>query len=457
MSEQRNVLKVLGRGAAGGIDRRTLLTVLVAALGTTPRWSEASHQARRSLPARGAVLQPSRPITASRWSDAAVKELRQLQETAYLELGARMRIPGDASAVYRRLTLPRMPAERISPERFREAAGGRLDPDAMRAAEKQLTEYNAKYGNVQPPTPYEDPTLYMTLLEMSDSMEAVWSSVSNRPMPRVLLGTVPTATIESGSGIINAEIKRVMANEYIIVFQRGLFDFAYEMAKLAAGAVPPLDQRGAFTRNVDVSAAASNPSVIEQFHRILHAYVVLGESRRIPPYEIDKAREFTAGLMIRSLELFVLGHEYGHPVVSPPERSLGPAPADPRLVSRWNNEYAADEMGVRLTHAGMGNLSLTFWGAVQFFSCMEAFRRALSILRTGAVGTDSSGGHPPSPFRAQYLSSVISTLASGAESKQAIQLGAQLDVFWRRLWQAVEPRWVEMYKGKKERPSEIWS
>jgi hypothetical protein len=88
---------------------------------------------------------------------------------------------------------------------------------------------------------------------------------------------------------------------------------------------------------------------------------------------------------------------------------------------------------------------------------MEAFRRALSILRTGAIGTGSSGSHPPSPSRAQYLSSVISTLAPGAESEQAIQLGAQLDVFWRRLWQAIEPRWVEMYKRKKERPSEIWS
>ena len=115
---------------------------------------------------------------------------------------------------------------------------------------------------------------------MADSIEAVWKSKNLPTPPRVLLGTLPTATIEEGSGIINAETIPVQQNEYIIVFQRGLFDFAYQMSKLAASVFPPIDlRRGWFVREPDIGATAKTPqAVVEQFNQILHAYVVLGDS-----------------------------------------------------------------------------------------------------------------------------------------------------------------------------------
>ena len=136
--------------------------------------------------------------------------------------------------------------------------------------------------------------------------------------------------------------------------------------------------------------------------------------------------------------------------------NLGPPPPDPQLRAAWDKEYGADQVGLSLMYGVWGNLPLTFWGAVQFFSCMEAFRRALSILATGVVRSNSSGSHPPPLLRAQYLRSVAREFMPGAETETAIRLADQLDSFWGRLWQASEARWVDMYK-RKVPPSEIWS
>ena len=104
----------------------------------------------------------------------------------------------------------------------------------------------------------------------------------------------------------------------------------------------------------------------------------------------------------------------------------------------------------------MGNITLTFWGAVQFFVCMEVFDRCESILTKGSFDPKArSSTHPPNLARIQQLRTVLREDSPGAETEKAIQLANQLDSFWSRLWQVAEPDWIAMYK-KGVRPSAIW-
>jgi hypothetical protein len=361
-----------------------------------------------------------------------------------------MGLGSDPLAVYRALTRGRIPQERISPEQFWNRYGAALDRQSARGIpDAKIAEYIKKYWGVQPPTPYEDPTLYSMLLEMSDSIEAAWRTTTFPPPPRLLFGSLP-------SGIINAETIPVQDKEYIIAFQRGLFDFAHQLSKVAASVFPPIDlRRGWFSKDFDIAAATkANPEVLNQFNRILRAYVVDGDSRSIAWYPVDDAHRPAAGILLRSLELFVLGHEYGHVLVKS-EAGLGPPPPNSRLREAWDREYGADRVGLSLMNAVTRDLPLTFWGPVQFFSGMEAFRRALSILRTGEVDPGTSGDHPPPLVRAQNLRAVVRESMPGAEAEKAIHLADQLDAFWGRLWQMSEERWIAMHK-QKVKPSLIW-
>ena len=435
--------------SASKIARRDLLSVAVLLLGIPPARVSGFVRQRANTPPR-----PAPKPASARWTAEAAGRLRNRQELAYAQLGKRMGISGDPMAVYRELTKGRMPAEWISPEKFWTTFGSTLKrEDGRGIPEAQIADYLAKYGNVQPPTPYEDPNLYAVLLEMLDSIETEWKALGYKTPARLLLGTLPTGTTNA------LAIPVPQTNEHIIVFERGLFDFAFQMSKLAAIVFPPIDpSQGWFSRPVNVDLALkAQPDLLEEFNRILHAYLVLGDPRRIASYAIDGSRVMTASVLLRSLQLFVLGHEYGH-VATAPGDNLGPNPSqDPEIRRSWDREYGADRVGLSVMYSVMGNVPLTFWGPIHFFSCLEAFDRCRSILTRGAFDAKAtSRTHPQNLLRAQQLRSVVRELRPGDETERAIQLANQIDSLWSRLWQLSEERWLRMYK-QGQRPSVIWT
>jgi hypothetical protein len=355
---------------------------------------------------------------------------------------------------YRALTRERMPAEWISPEKFWKTFGSQISRDkAQGIPDAAIADYLKKYGTVRPPTPYEDPNLYAVLLEMLDSIELTWKSHGFPASARILLGTLPTGTT-------NAMTFRLpQTKEYIIIFERGLFDFAYQMSALTAQVFPPIDlRRGWFASEVNVDRGVeAHPELLDQFNQVLNAYLVLGDPRRIVAPKIDNSRVMTRALLLRSMELFALGHEYGHAAASHGD-SLGPNPSnDASTRYNWDDEYGADRVGVSLMSSVIGDLPLSFWGAVSLFVCLEVFDRCRSILATGAFDPKAtSPTHPPPLARAQQLRAVIREDRPGADTERAIRLANSLDSFWSRMWQIAEPYWLAQYK-KGVRPSVIWS
>ncbi len=407
----------------------------------------------------GARLSAAAPAAAppsaagTRWSVEAARNLRIRQELAWSELGKRMGLGEDPMVVYRALERGRMPSTWIAPAKFWAAAGGRAgarnlpgDPAGTIAA------YEARYGAITPPTPYEDPNLYAILLEMSDDIEAALQA-RHLPVPaRLVLGTLPSNTLDA------CTITLPVTHEHIVLFERGLFDFAFRMSRIAALAFPSIDPAtGWFAQPVDTARdVGRHPEILDQLQATLQAYLVEGDPRRAAVPPIGDSHVMTAAILLRSLELFALGHEYGH-IVAGHSDNLGPNPStDATVRYNWDTEYGADSVGVSLMTSVMGDFRLGFWGAGHWFACREIVDRCLAILATGAVEAPSlTSTHPPNLERSRQLRAVVRDLRPGPETEQAIALASQLDSFWGRLWQISEPTWVGMHKQGK-RPAAIW-
>ncbi len=413
--------------------------------------SAAVYAGARCSAAAPAAAPPA--AIGTRWSVEAARKLRNRQELAWSELGKRLGLGDDPMVVYRALARGRMPSAWIDPAKFRAAVGGRPASRNLPGDPAGTIEaYEARYGAFVPPTPYEDPNLYAILLEMSDDIEAALKA-QHLPTPvRLILGTLPANTLEASSFALPS------THEHIVLFESGLFDFAFRMSRIAALAFPSIDPAtGWFASEVDIARdVGKHPEILDQFQALLHAYLVEGDPRRAKVPAIGDPHVMTAAILLRSLELFVLGHEYGHIVASHADH-MGPNPsADATIRYDWDDEYGADSVGVSLMTSVMGDFPLAFWGAVHWFACKEVFDRCRSVVATGMVEPPAATAtHPPNLERSRQLRIVVRELRPGPETEQAIALAGQLDSFWSRLWQISEPYWVKMHKQGK-RPAAIW-
>jgi hypothetical protein len=120
--------------------------------------------------------------------------------------------------------------------------------------------------------------------------------------------------------------------------------------------------------------------------------------------------------LINSLELFIVGHEYGHIISGHLENSttemLKVNNIDIEGIKlNWENEYEADAIGIKLMLEAtklIGQLPFCYVGADLFFTFLDVHERALALFSTGeeckSIGSDS---HPPTAMRREKIKKCI--------------------------------------------------
>jgi hypothetical protein len=134
--------------------------------------------------------------------------------------------------------------------------------------------------------------------------------------------------------------------------------------------------------------------------------------------------------MFYSIQLFAVGHEYGHIVAG----HLVDAPRqrarlkDENDVYRWNHkrEHDADRIGARLaTHAMLAQRvspAMAVAGSCLYLRFRETLRRALSVLGTGAWGdAPPSPTHPPYQDRETFVYAMVYELFEDIETVVRVQ------------------------------------
>jgi Zn-dependent protease with chaperone function len=133
-------------------------------------------------------------------------------------------------------------------------------------------------------------------------------------------------------------------------------------------------------------------------------------------------------LLVRAVNLFVVGHEYGHLIRGDLDHGAAARHVLPGAIvaeeisHSWRAEFAADEIGLRLSAIALNQLEVVLAGATVFLSGVGVMDRAVSLLRTGDENAQRIGSHPPSTARVirlrQYLDDRL-----GGQAAEALHRG----------------------------------
>ncbi|WP_298462592.1 hypothetical protein [uncultured Cellulomonas sp.] len=340
-----------------------------------------------------------------------------------------------------------------SPDALRsiaEATTRSMNPQASAEEVAQAVERmveRARQDAARVPTPYEDPGWYGILSGFAESIERSVEQMGMSLPRRPAFGSLPT-------GQVNAMTIAVPGgSDHLIVFDHQMFLFALLLSKAVARAFPVDSGPGGIRISMsqdDIRARVdSEPSVLERFADVVHAYAVWGQPGQARQYHAEPLYVNIADSIRVSMEAFALGHEYGH-VIAGHLRSAGrvarmlPNEQVQEVDYDWQQEYEADHLGVALSMTALHrdrryDLTQSFWGADLFFSAMDIMDRAVSLLRYGDENAQTLGSHPPSTARRGVLRGVLRTLVDGPPAEQAISAAQTLEFVAELLWERTRP------------------
>jgi hypothetical protein len=154
-----------------------------------------------------------------------------------------------------------------------------------------------------------------------------------------------------------------------------LFLFALLLSKAVARAMPlrPTEDTGfSFSTDKDHirQRIDSDDSVVHRFADVLLAYAATGRPGNAEQYFPEAHYGRLAEVLRNSMELFVMGHEYGHIILghlSQAESTESTPSGAEEIRYSWTQEYAADFVGANLMLRAMlrdeYDAPLSYWGA----------------------------------------------------------------------------------------------
>lgn len=337
-------------------------------------------------------------------------------------------------------------------EQFIEKQRSLYTPEEFEQYQKELRAQVKAAFTASVPTKYEDPGWYSVLTNLAERTDKAASKLGMTVPVAPLLGTLP-------SGRVNAAAICLGPKDYIIVFEVGLFGFANLLSKVIALAMPFRgDVDGKLEFGTEITTLPEE--AVARFQDVLFAYLFLGHPHFAQPYLPPPHLQGVASLLRKSMELFVLGHEYGHIISGhfgnalPSSNLLGGVNTE-EVTRSWIQEFEADAVGTSLVVSAMAqdgmDLALSFWGADFFFSCIEIIERTVSIIRTGKADEIHLDSHPPAHMRREQLrQSLVKSIDAEYKGRAegAVELGKQLERIVEQLWDSTAPVVMQFRRRK---------
>lgn len=336
---------------------------------------------------------------------------------------------------------------------------------------------------------YEDARTLQLLHKLADDVERAGRALGF-PMPRrPLLGTLPTGRVNVMTMLVPG------TREHLLLFESEFTGFAYLAAKAVADVLP-------YRRSPDGGASfdlepakvrerlEQRPQSARRFGELVRAYLETGMPYQAPRYTQEPVRNTWAMMLCDSVELFALGHEYGHILKNhlgdqrPAAWLGGPDLGEPEELA-WTRqqEFEADSQGLSLSMAAMRSrgydLPIGFLGADFYFTMTHVMERAISVLRHGhddvpaaeassrpsllqrVIRRDGhkkppadSGTHPSSVLRRLALRYLL-TRHTTPQVETAIRLGMNMEQVVELLWRDLRPRLLEAHRAGV-RPLQRW-
>jgi hypothetical protein len=292
------------------------------------------------------------------------------------------------------------------------------------------------------PTVFQDRQTYFLILQLAKNIENAIDQLTLE-RPKVTFGTLFTESFNACAIYLRE------SNEHLIVFEMHLFFFLNRMTKILASCLVLEGLQGEqfkFSIRPEQMKANinSNPDIQLGFNELMAAFILDNEITSVPvtvlPYQLHSIH----GIMLTSVESFVMGHEYGHVLKKHAINSNSEALFINQSLAiksnpNWEQEFEADKIGIVLSTIAQSQFQLgtdfSLLGAGIYFSLESIIGEAMQIKHNTRALDQSQVSHPPSKER---LERVIKVLAAEFSEEQLLEASFLSD----SIIQVIEYLWL---------------
>jgi hypothetical protein len=306
---------------------------------------------------------------------------------------------------------------------------------------------------------YESPWDHSILGIRRSQIEAAAKTLQLTVPPGLIFGTLM-------DGRINAFATQVReSGEFIVVFNQATIAFLSLFAKSIAAGIPrDVNEdtlRMRLSRDRVHAQLNQRPEIIARFVELILACVVHGDPRTASSYLLSGVDLELYPPLLASMELFVLGHEYGHITKdhwNGPRAKKHPHPEVDECLVLWNKEFEADSRGLELSARAS---SMQGIDTAIAFACGELVLRGIECLGNAAYilqhGTEAPAPvegytHPPPVHRRQVLRLALQK-SMGTRAEGPISTADRFGLVADHLWERSRPVLLELHQaGVRPRP-----
>jgi len=334
----------------------------------------------------------------------------------------------------------------------------------------------------QLPTKYENPNFFLIMSSLADDLASIIPYFSDviPEFPAYTFGTLPT-------GHFNARTIEYEQTGFLILFENEIFDFCHALAKIialcmeresgdATGAarfrntymIQVLEGGTSVTYLFSLKpekitkTVKENKRMVGLFAEMVLSYLLLGRLTKLYPYRPEMPYTLLVSSLTRSMEVFLLSHEYGHLVnkdlTEDPSGRLRKRKSQFGRISATEIEYLqdiekdADAVGYSCAIGSFkkagGDLALGYVGADIVFTAFHLMKRAAYFLKYGKEPTNydlyPSSSHPNPIDRRDEMRFLITT--QHEEGGRMVELGIEIENIFRSLWDELLPSLTEAHK-----------
>ena len=337
----------------------------------------------------------------------------------------------------------------------------KLSPEGLEFYKtKMKSQLDMKY--TEPPTDYEDPATYNIIMDLSRDIKSV--TPKNIRDSSIQFGTLPAGPVQALHIIVPN------STEHLIIFESELFYFCNMISKIVATACPISNITYKPTANgtkkkfvhysFNLEAVKKNLQrnhvVLRRFRNIILGYLIYDSVAKAPAYIVPE-EYFRLHLLFRTgMELFVLGHEYGHILSGHLDKGeyIDKNIAGHKVTEigyEQSMELLADAVGTKLMMDAMyENYRI---GICTSYANAQLFLHALSILEEAAeiiknVRSIDDGIHPPLKLRRAALRAFMETY--GEVFQPSLDYASKVESVVEFLWNEIKSDLSIYYAAKAD-------
>jgi len=253
-------------------------------------------------------------------------------------------------------------------------------------------------------TKYEDFGSFTILKTIFDKIESSADKLNMGVSQKPILGTALSKEYNAFA------VKVPDLEEYLIIFEGELFILSNLLAKIIALSLPDFnmsDESVSFSleKSRILNHIQTHPGLQELFTDFVQNVISQAQPTKTMQYFLHESLGVMQYTLLNSLELFVVGHEYGHIYAGHLNDSnlndfLHFGENASRISLDWEMEFEADLIGLNLLLNSLNDKSLhpfSYLGPEMFFTFLDISERANNLFNIGKETRFEGGGtHPPS-------------------------------------------------------------